>query len=69
MRAVEELIDCIVNSSQFPSGMRRKDIERELRCHFEDFIVAAREAGCAQDEIEKLLKRGEGWLLQHPEKA
>ena len=55
MRAVDELIDCIVNSSQFPSGMRRKDIERELRCHIEDFIVAAREAGCAQDEIEKLV--------------
>ena len=55
MRAADELIDCIVNSSRIPSGMRRRDIERELRCHIEDLIVAAREAGCGQDEIEKLV--------------
>jgi hypothetical protein len=53
MRAADKLIDSIVNSARFPSGMRRRDIERELRCHIEDFIVAAREAGCGPDEIEK----------------
>lgn len=53
MRATDELIDGIVNSSRIPSGRRRRDIERELRCHIEDFIVAAREAGCGQNEIEQ----------------
>jgi hypothetical protein len=55
MRATDELIHCIMNSSRVPSGMRRRDIERELRCHIEDFIVAAREAGRDEDEIEKLV--------------
>jgi hypothetical protein len=55
MREADELIDCIMSSSRVPSGMRRRDIERELRCHIEDFIIAAREAGRGQDEIEKLV--------------
>jgi hypothetical protein len=55
MRAADELIDRIVNSSRIPSEMRRREIERELRGHIEDFVVAAREAGCGQDEIEKLV--------------
>jgi hypothetical protein len=75
MRAVDELIDCIVNSSRIPSGMRRRDIERELRCHIDDFIAAAREAGCGQDEIEKLvlanfgdpdqIARDFAWVYRH----
>ncbi len=75
MRAPDELIDCIVNSSRIPSGMRRRDIERELRCHIEDFVVAAREAGCGQDEIEKLvlanfgdpgqIAEGFAWVYRH----
>src|ERR1700733_4588614 len=74
MRAVDELIDCIMNSSRVPSATRR-DIERELRCHIEDFIVAARAAGCGQDEIEKLLLKNFGdpgqvaqdfaWVYRH----
>jgi len=54
MRAADELIDCIVNSSEIPSGKRR-EIQRELRSHIEDFVGAAREAGRGQDEIEKLV--------------
>jgi len=75
MRAADELIDCIVNSSRIPSGRRRRDIERELRCHIEDFIVAAREAGRGQDEIEKLvlanfgdpgqIAQGFAWVYRH----
>jgi hypothetical protein len=75
MRAVDELIACIVNSSRIPSGMRRRDIERELRCHIEDFVVAAREAGCGQDEIEQLvlanfgdpgqIAHGFAWVYRH----
>jgi len=54
MRAAE-LIDCIVNASHLPSAKRRREIERELRCHIEDFVGAAREAGRGQDEIERLV--------------
>jgi hypothetical protein len=55
MRAGDELIDYIMSSSRIPSGTRRRDVERELRCHIEDFVVAAGEAGCGHDEIEKLV--------------
>src|SRR3984957_17225951 len=75
MRAADELIACIVNSSRIPSRMRRRDIERELRCHIEDFVLAAREAGCGQDEIEKLvlanfgdpgqIAQGFAWVYRH----
>src|ERR1700688_4937263 len=75
MRAADELINCIVNSSRIPSGMRRRDIEREPRCHIEDCIVAAREAGGGQDEIEKLvlanfgdpgqIAQGFAWVYRH----
>ena len=75
MSAADELIDCIVNSSQIPSGKRRREIQRELRSHIEDFVVAAREAGRDQDEIEKLvlanfgdpgqIARGFAWVYRH----
>ena len=55
MRAVEELIDGIVNSSRIPSGKRRQEIQRELRSHIEDFVIAARESCRDQSEIEKLV--------------
>jgi hypothetical protein len=55
MYAADELVEQIVNSSQIPSGKRRHEIQRELRSHIEDFVVAAREAGHGQDKIEKLL--------------
>ena len=51
---VDELIDQVVNFSQIPSGKRRHEIKRELRTHIEDFITAAREAGCDEDEIERM---------------
>ena len=75
MRAPEEVIDCIVKSSQVPSGRRRREIQRELRSHIEDFVVAAREAGRDQDEIEKLvlanfgdpnqIAKGFAWVYRH----
>lgn len=55
MHSVDQLIECILSCSQIPPGRRRRDIQRELRSHIEDFIAAAREAGRAQDEIEKLV--------------
>jgi hypothetical protein len=75
VRAADELIDCIVNSSQLPSGKRQREIQRELRSHIEDFVVVAREAGHGQDEIEKLvlahfgdpgqIARGFAWVYRH----
>jgi|SRR5579862_1835332 len=74
MRAVEELIAGVVNSSRIPLGKRR-EIQRELRSHIEDFVVAARDAGRGQDEIEKLvlchfgepgqIAEGFAWVYRH----
>jgi hypothetical protein len=74
VRAAEELIDRIVNSSQIPSG-RRHQIQCELRSHIEDFVAAARDAGRDQDEIEKLvlanfgdpgqIVKGFAWVYRH----
>jgi hypothetical protein len=75
VHAADELIDSIVNCSQIPSGKRRREIQRELRSHIEDFVVAAREAGRDQDEIEKLvlanfgdpaqIAQGFAWVYRH----
>jgi hypothetical protein len=75
MRAADQLIDSIVNSSQVPSGKRRGEIQCELRAHIEDFVFAAREAGRDQDEIEKLvlanfgdpgqIAQGFAWVYRH----
>src|SRR5690349_8164311 len=75
MRAADELIDCIVNSSQIPSGKRRGEIRRELRSHIEDLVAAAREAGRDEGEIEKLvlasfgdpgqIAEGFAWVYRH----
>ena len=75
MRAAEELIECIVTSSQIPPGKRRREIQRELRSHIEDFVAAAREAGVDQAEIEKLvlanfgdpdqIAQGFAWVYRH----
>jgi hypothetical protein len=80
MWAANELIDCIVNSSQIPSEKRRREIQRELRSHIEDFVDAAREAGrdaneIDQAEIEKLvlanfgdpgqIAQGFAWVYRH----
>ena len=75
MRAAEELVDSIVNSSRIPSGKRRQEIQRELRSHIEDFVIAARESGRGQSEIEKLvianfgdphqIANGFSWVYRH----
>lgn len=74
MRAANELIDRIVNCSRIPSG-RRREIQRELRSHIEDFAVAAREAGRDEDEIERAvlahfgdpgqIAQGFAWVYRH----
>jgi hypothetical protein len=75
VRAADELIDCIVNSAQLPSEKQRREIQRELRAHLEDFVCSAREAGCGPDEIEKLVRANFGdpahiaqgftWVYRH----
>ena len=75
MHSMDELIEGILNGSEIPPGKRRSDIQRELRCHIEDFVVAARERGRGQDEIEKLvlahfgdpgqIARGFAWVYRH----
>jgi hypothetical protein len=75
VRKAEELIDSIVNSSRIPSGKRRQQIRRELRSHIEDFVIAARESGRDQSEIEKLvianfgdpdqIANGFSWVYRH----
>jgi hypothetical protein len=75
MYAADELVDKIVNSSQIPSGRRRREVQRELRSHIEDFMFAAREAGRDEDEIERLvlanfgypcqIARGFAWVYRH----
>jgi hypothetical protein len=75
VRAADELIDNIVNFSQIPSGKRRREIQLELRSHIEDFVVAEREAGRGEDEIEKLvlahfgdpgqIAHGFAWVYRH----
>jgi hypothetical protein len=78
VRAADELIERIVNSSQIPSA-RRPDIQRELRAHIEDFVTAAIDAGRDQNEIERLVLAnfgdpghiGEGfaWVYRHERRA
>ena len=75
MRAADELIDRIMNRSQIPSGKRRREVQRELRSHIEDFVIAERAAGRDQHEIEKLvlasfgdpdqIARGFAWVYRH----
>jgi hypothetical protein len=75
MHPADQLIEQIVNSSQIPSGKRRQEIQRELRSHIEEFIIAARDAGRDQREIEKQvlanfgdpgqIAQGFAWVYRH----
>jgi len=75
VRSVDELIDRILSCSQIPPGKRQREIQRELRAHVEDFVIAAREGGRGQDEIEKLvlahfgdpsqIARGFAWVYRY----
>jgi len=60
----DELIEEVLNSAQVPSGKRRREIQRELRAHIEDFITAAREAGRGEDEIERMVAASFGHPAQ-----
>lgn len=55
MRTADELIHDIVSCSNIPSLKRRREIQRELSTHIEDFVAAARQAGHQEHEIETLL--------------
>lgn len=75
MRAAGKLIDRIVDSSQIPLGKRRREIQRELRAHIEDFVAASHEAGYEPHEIEQMalanfgdpaqIAQGFAWVYRH----
>ena len=75
MFVADDLIGSIVSASEIPSGKRREEVQRELRSHIEDFVLAAREAGRSDDEIETLvlasfgdpgqIARGFAWVYRH----
>jgi hypothetical protein len=55
MRKADELIHDVVTYAQIPFARRRREIQRELTAHIEDFVDAARDAGHEEQEIELLL--------------
>src|ERR1700744_6696334 len=55
MRGPDELIDRIVSSAHIPYGEQRREIQRELRAHVEDYVLAAAESGRDPAEIEQLV--------------
>jgi len=75
VNAADQLVDRIVTSARIPSGKRRREIQRELRAHIEDFADAARDAGHDQHEIDKLvlanfgdpaqIAQAFGWVYRH----
>lgn len=74
MRAADALLEKIIDRSQIPSGKRRREVERELREHIEDFVMDARGAGYGEDEIERMaiesfgdpfeIARNFGWVYR-----
>jgi hypothetical protein len=75
VRATEYLVGRVVASARIVSGKQRRDIQRELRSHIDDFVEAAINAGHAPDEIEKLvlanfgdprqIAEGFAWVYRH----
>ncbi|HWE52595.1 MAG TPA: hypothetical protein VG273_22560 [Bryobacteraceae bacterium] len=71
----KELIDRILSSSRIPSERRRREIQRELGSHVEDFVDAARTAGRDEGEIEQMvaahfgdparIARELAWIYRH----
>jgi hypothetical protein len=55
MGAPDDLINEVVAWSQIPTRKRRQAVLCELRSHLEDYVLAAREAGQTDAEIERLV--------------
>lgn len=55
MDPANELIERIVCAAQIPSGRRKREIERELRAHIEDYVLIASEAGRSEADIERMV--------------
>jgi hypothetical protein len=55
MTVAQRLIDEIMAASRIPSQKRRREVLRELRAHVEDFVIAGRQSGRGEEEIECLL--------------
>jgi hypothetical protein len=71
----QQLIERIADCPQLPPGRRRREIQRELRSHVEEFVQSQRTAGREPQEIERLLQarfgdveqiaRGFAWVYRH----
>jgi hypothetical protein len=69
------LIGEIIAKSGIPTGRRRREVEKELRAHVEDFAAKARAAGHAESDIERMLTENFGdpveigrnfeWVYRH----
>lgn len=75
MSAAEDLVKGVVSAARIPALQRRREVQRELQSHIEDFVAAAREAGRDPDEIERLVMASFGdpteiardfaWVYRH----
>jgi hypothetical protein len=55
MTPAERLIDEIMGAARMPSGRRRREVQRELLAHVEDFVSSWRQRGRSEEDIERLL--------------
>jgi hypothetical protein len=55
MTTADRLIDDIMAAARIPSETRRRELSRELRAHMEDFVIAGRQSGRDEEDIERLL--------------
>jgi hypothetical protein len=75
MQTSDNLIRSIVENAQIPLRKRRRAVLRELLCHLEDSILAAREAGLSDDEVRRQvlasfgdpgqIAQGFAWVYRH----
>src|SRR5260370_6044270 len=56
MRALDEIVSSVLSASGLPTASRRRELERELRCHLEDVTDELRLSGCPEDGIEEMVR-------------
>lgn len=64
MTTAERLIDEIMAGSRIPRAGRRREVQRELRAHVDDFVNACRLSGRGEADIDRLLVERFGDPLQ-----
>jgi len=56
MRALDEIVSSVLSASGLPTASRRRELERELRCHLEDVMDELRLSGCPDARIEEMVR-------------